>query len=103
VALDGIEVDVLLTVTAPDPAPAGTPELVVERWSAVDRPRLHLLAWRSLRVREVWRVHPDEGWIEIVHPTEVQAPQRVSLGDRVISQGTGWRANFDVHAVVADS
>jgi Uma2 family endonuclease len=100
VALDGIEVDVLVAVFASEPTPAAAPELVVELWSSVRQPRLHLLAWRSLHVPEVWRVHADEGWIEVVRPTGGQS-QRVGPGGRVVSHGTGWRADFAVDTVVA--
>ena len=103
VALDGIEVDVLVAVVPSEPTPAGAPELVVELWSSVRRPRLHVLAWRSLHVPEIWRVHADEGWIEVVHPTGGQPPQRVGPGGQIVSHGTGWRADFAVETVIADA
>lgn len=100
VALDGIEVDVLVAVVSSDPTPAGAPELVVELWTSVRQPRLHQLAWRSLHVPEVWRVHPEEGWIEIVHPAHRESPLRIGRSGRMVSRGAGWRADFAVSAVV---
>lgn len=100
VALDGIEVAVAVAVVPSDPGPVASPELVVELSAAVERPNLHRLAWRSLRVGEVWTVDTAGGWVQIWRPVSGEPPWRLRKGDRLVSEGRGWTADFAVDEVL---